>query len=186
MQNHGLLVNTLAANEKYHILNRDNLMIPIQMQLSQKEKTFSRFFAAFLKSRLSFKHFEKKMPVIILYFRCYRHRKRSPKMSKKSRFRGNFEKQHEKGAQALFKCASHHLYQIHWSLPSQWSWKKSLFLTWKSLGLFVNTLATDEMHPVLNRDNFTIPIQMQLSQKEKIFSQFFASSMKSRWKRWPS
>ena len=113
MQNHGLLVNTLAANEKYHILNRDNLMIPIQMQLSQKEKTFSRFFAAFLKSRLSFKHFEKKMRVIILYFRCYRHGKRSPKMSKKSRFRGNFEKQHEKGAQALFKCASHHLYQIH-------------------------------------------------------------------------
>ena len=30
------------------------------MQLSQKQKTFSQFFAEFLKSRLNFKHFEKK------------------------------------------------------------------------------------------------------------------------------
>ena len=30
------------------------------MQLSQKQKTFSQFLAAFLKSRLNFKHFEKK------------------------------------------------------------------------------------------------------------------------------
>ena len=28
----GLLVNTLAANEKYLVLNKDDLMIPIQMQ----------------------------------------------------------------------------------------------------------------------------------------------------------
>ena len=45
-----MLVNTLAADEKYHVLNRNNLAIAIQMQLSQKEKTFSKFFAAFLKS----------------------------------------------------------------------------------------------------------------------------------------
>ena len=30
------------------------------MQLSQKQKKFSQFFAAFLKFRLSFEHFEKK------------------------------------------------------------------------------------------------------------------------------
>ena len=30
------------------------------MQLSQKKKAFSRFFAAFLKSTLIFKYFEKK------------------------------------------------------------------------------------------------------------------------------
>ena len=56
----GLLVNTLAANEKYPVLNRDNLAIPIQMQLSQKHNTFSRFFAEFFKSRITFKYFEKK------------------------------------------------------------------------------------------------------------------------------
>ena len=53
-----LLVNTLAADEKYPLLNRDNLTIPIQMQLSKKPETFSDFYAAFLKSRLNFKDFE--------------------------------------------------------------------------------------------------------------------------------
>ena len=56
----GLLVKTLAANEKYPLLKRDNLTIPFQMQLSQKQKTFSEFFAAFLKFRLNFKYFETK------------------------------------------------------------------------------------------------------------------------------
>ena len=35
-------------------------MEPIQMQLSRKQKTFSEFFAAFLKSSLNFEHFQKK------------------------------------------------------------------------------------------------------------------------------
>ena len=35
-------------------------MIPIQMQLSQKQKIFSQFFPAYLKSSLNFKYFEKK------------------------------------------------------------------------------------------------------------------------------
>ena len=54
----GLLVNTLGANEKYPVLNSDNLMIRIQMQLSQKQKKISEFFASFLKSILNFEHFE--------------------------------------------------------------------------------------------------------------------------------
>ena len=58
--------------------------------------------------------------------------------------------------------------------------KKSLLLTWKILGLLVNTLAPDEKYPVLNRDNLTIPIQMQLSQKQKTFSQFLAIFLKSK------
>ena len=44
----GLLVKTLATDEKYLVLDRDNLTIPIQMQLSQKEKSFSPIFASFL------------------------------------------------------------------------------------------------------------------------------------------
>ena len=56
----GPLLNTLASNEKYPVLNRENLTIPIQMQLSQKQKTFSEFLAAFLKSCLNFKYSEEK------------------------------------------------------------------------------------------------------------------------------
>ena len=55
-----LFVNTLTVNDKHYLLNRDNLTQPIQMQLSQKQKTFSEFFFAFLKSILNFKHLTKK------------------------------------------------------------------------------------------------------------------------------
>ena len=56
----GMLVNTLAADKKYRVLNRDNLTIPIQMQLSEKQKTFSKFFAALLEFTLNFKYFKNK------------------------------------------------------------------------------------------------------------------------------
>ena len=55
-----LFGNTLTVDEKHYLLNRDNLTQPIQMQLSQKQKTFSEIFFAFLKSILNFKHFLKK------------------------------------------------------------------------------------------------------------------------------
>ena len=56
----GLLLNRLAANENYLVLHRDNLRIPIQMQLSEKLKIFSRFFAAFLECLSNFEHLEQK------------------------------------------------------------------------------------------------------------------------------
>ena len=56
----GLVVKTLAADEKYLVLHNDNLTIPIQMQLSEKQKTFSQFSAAFLKCISNFERFDKK------------------------------------------------------------------------------------------------------------------------------
>ena len=55
-----LFVNTLAADEKYPLLKRDNLTIPIQMQLCQKQKPFSAFLASILKCRWNFENFDKK------------------------------------------------------------------------------------------------------------------------------
>ena len=55
-----LFVNTLTADDKHHLRNRDNLRQQIEMQLYQNQKNFSEFFFAFLKSLLKFKHFEKK------------------------------------------------------------------------------------------------------------------------------
>ena len=40
-------VNTLAVNDKHYLLNRDSLTQPIQMQLSEKQKTFAEFFLRF-------------------------------------------------------------------------------------------------------------------------------------------
>ena len=59
-----LFVNTLTEDDKYCLLYRDNLMQPIQILLSQKQKTFSQFLSAFLKSTLNFPDFQKKMTLI--------------------------------------------------------------------------------------------------------------------------
>ena len=58
----------LTANYEYSRSNTDNLPLPVQMQLSEKLETFSRFFIAFLESALNFEHFEKKMSLIAQVF----------------------------------------------------------------------------------------------------------------------
>ena len=55
-----LFVNTLTDDGKYSLLYRDISTQHIQILLSQKRKTFSHFFSAFLKSTLNFPHFQKK------------------------------------------------------------------------------------------------------------------------------
>ena len=62
-----LFVNTLTSDDKYSLLNRDNLRKPIQIQLSQKQKTFSQFISVFFLSRLSFEYFQKKKMTLIAY-----------------------------------------------------------------------------------------------------------------------
>ena len=60
----GLFVNTLSEDDKYCLLYNDNLLQPIQILFSQKQKTFSQFFSAFLKSTFNFEHFQKKIKLI--------------------------------------------------------------------------------------------------------------------------
>ena len=153
----------------------------VQMQLSQKQNTFSQVFAAFWKFILNFKSFEKKMTLIDFVFSKLRTPKtESDKCLKKCCFRGPLDKQHGKCAQAPLKSSSQHVYEIHWLLPSQLSRKRSLLLTCKILVLLVNTLAPNERYPVLNRDNLMIPIPMQLFQKQNSFSDFLAAFFKFR------
>ena len=56
----GQFVNTLTANAKYSLHNKRNFQQQIEMQLSQKLKTFSGFFIAFLKSTSNSEYFEKR------------------------------------------------------------------------------------------------------------------------------
>ena len=49
----------------------------------------------------------------------------------------------------------------------------------KILRLFVNTFTVHENHYLLNRDKLKEPIQAQLSQKLKAFSEFFFPFLKS-------
>ena len=101
-------------------------------------------------------------------------------MPKKSRFRGCFDQQYGKRAQALLKSPSQHAYHIRCWLTRNFCSKKSLLLTCTMLGLLVNTLATNEKYLVLNRNNLTIPTQIQLSEKQKTLSEFFPALFKSK------
>ena len=55
-----LFVKILSVVDKSSLPNREYLTKPIQMQLSQKQKTFSQFLSAFSTSRLNFEHFQKR------------------------------------------------------------------------------------------------------------------------------
>ena len=55
-----LFLNTLTVDENYYLLIRDNIAETLQIELSEKQKTFFQFFLAFLKSILNFKHLPKK------------------------------------------------------------------------------------------------------------------------------
>ena len=57
--------------------------------------------------------------------------------------------------------------------------EKSLLVINKILRLFVNTLTADDNHYLLNRDNLMQQIKMELSQKQKNFSEFILSRSKS-------
>ena len=61
----------------------------------------------------------------------------------------------------------------------QLHWKNSVFVINKTLRLFVNTLTGDEKHYLLNRDNLTQPIEMQLYQNKKLFLNIFLAFLKS-------
>ena len=100
-------------------------------------------------------------------------------MSKKSCLRGSFEKQHGKCAQTLLKFRRQHLYHINWSMCRKLTYKKSPLVTCKILRLFSNTLSADGKYSLLNTDNSTQAIQRKLSQRQKIFSQFFSAFLKS-------
>ena len=55
-----LFVNALTADDKYSGSNMQNLLQQFQTPLSQKQKTFSWFFIAFLKCAWNLEHFQKK------------------------------------------------------------------------------------------------------------------------------
>ena len=56
----GVCVKTFTVDDKYRVLDWENLTLPIPMQFSEKRRTFSESFAKFPKSTSDFKYFERK------------------------------------------------------------------------------------------------------------------------------
>ena len=79
-------------------------MHTIQMHLSQKQKIFSGFSAAFFESALNFEHFQKKMTLIAYVFPKLPTTKNVLRqMPKSSRFREPLDRRHGKRAEALIQ-----------------------------------------------------------------------------------
>ena len=55
-----LFVNALTADDQYSGSNMQNLLQQVQTPLSQKQKSLSGFFIAFLKCAWNLEHFQKK------------------------------------------------------------------------------------------------------------------------------
>ena len=55
-----MFVNALTVDDKYSGSNMQNFPEQFQTRLSEKQKTFSGFFIAFLKCAWNLEHFQKK------------------------------------------------------------------------------------------------------------------------------
>ena len=154
MQNLRIVCQPGTADEKYYLLNRGNLQQHFQMQLSQKRKIFSPVFLNFWNLDSTFEYFQKKMTLIADAFLSLGTPKNVVRLIfKKSFFRGSFDKWHLKRIEKLLKSERQRLYHIYWSLWKQFSWKKSLLMIWKILGVLFNPLTADDKYSLLNRDN---------------------------------
>ena len=53
-----VFLNRLTSDGKHPVQDCENMLLAIQMQLSEKRKTFSEFFVPFLESTSNFRHLE--------------------------------------------------------------------------------------------------------------------------------
>ena len=162
-----LFVSILTGDDKYCLLYRHNLKQALQILLSQKQKTISIFFSAFLKSNLNFEHSRKKDDP---HSRCSSQITVSEKgdsiyVCKIPFTRSLPHKTWEKGPKTV---------EVYTTLPLSYlfipvnifSWKKSMLKLCKILRLFVNTWTDDDKYSLLYRENLMQPIQILLSQKQ--------------------
>ena len=59
--------------------------------------------------------------------------------------------------------------------------QKSLLEAWKFFSRVLNTLTADDKYSFISRDKWMQTIQIHLSQKQKIFSEFFSEFLESSW-----
>ena len=99
-------------------------------------------------------------------------------MSKKPCFRELLDTEHGKLVETMLQYEWEQVYQIYQSLWRQFHWKKTVLGIHKIIRLFVNTLTVDDKHYLLNSDNLTQPIQMQLYRRQKSFAEFYFCILK--------
>ena len=109
-------------------------------------------------------------------------------MPEKPYFRTAFGNQPVNGYQTLLKSARQYLYPISPSIRDKLSWKKSVLVGTKILGLFVNTLTAEYKYSRRNMQTFAQQVQTPLSLKQKTFSWVFycISEIYIKWRTFPN
>ena len=105
------------------------------------------------------------------------------KLSQEHRFRTGFGSQYVKDSQMLPQIPWERFYHVFSSLSVKLIWKISPLVLAEILEEFVNELTAYGKYPVQGFENLQLPIQMQLSQKWKTFSEFYVPFQNYRlWK----
>ena len=94
-------------------------------------------------------------------------------LSKNCGLRKRFDSQHEKVSQILAKSPGEQFFHLFSAFWEKFIWNISPVLLGEILGIFLKTLSAGGQYPIEDWENFALPIQMQLSEKGKHFSQFF-------------
>ena len=155
----------------------------IQTPLSLKQKFFSGFFIAFLKSTWNGEHFLKKGESSSLSISEIIDSKRGGYLSAWKSLTS------EQLSVINLLTGRKHCLNLHGTtiilfFPWIWdklSWKKSALVRSKILGLFVNKLTAEYTYSRRNMQTLTQQVQMPLSLKQKTFSGFFFAFLKSTW-----
>ena len=138
-----------------------------------KTKSFSQFFFHFWILHQILNILKKKMIVIVNVFaRLQTVKIFVRKLSQGHRFRTGFGSQHVRASQLLAKSPWECLYHVLFPFSRMLIWNMSPLVFGEILRMFVNTLTIAGKYPVEGCENLQLPIQMQLSAKQKAFLNF--------------
>ena len=176
----GVFINTLSADVKYPVQDCKNFQLPIQIQLSEKRRTLSKFLLHFWNLNQILNILKEKMIVIANVFRkIIRVKNLVRTLSKGQRFSTGLGSQHVKAFQIVPKFPWTRFYHVFSSFSKNLIWKMSLAVLGEILGVFVNTLTADSKYPAKDCKNFPLSIQIPLYEKRKSFSQVFVPFLES-------
>ena len=141
------------------------------MQLSPNQKTFSELFQYFLNLH-KIQNISKKKMGLGGYgpLKLQAAKSGVTELPKKPRVRTLMNSQHVKVSETLVKQARQYFCHIFRSLIKKVSPKNSVLVVTEILRLFVNILTPNDKYSRSKSECLTQPIQMKLSQNQKIFS----------------
>ena len=163
----------MTADDKYSCRNMQNFLQQLQTLLSEKRKTFSGFFIAFLKCEWNLEHFEKKdecPSLIISELYCF------GKRLLLKRLEGLASEHHSvinvlTDSNTAESSKAPLLSFFPW-ISDKLSWKKTALLWSKILRLFANTLTADDKYSCRNMQNFLQQLQTLYLKNGRLFLDF--------------